>query len=37
MATDLGGVTRPQGNGYNIGAYEYRFIVYLPLVLRNAQ
>lgn len=35
VTLDLDGIARPQGKGYDLGAYEYRSIVYLPLVLRQ--
>jgi hypothetical protein len=36
LTTDLAGTPRPQGNGYDLGAYEgvVKRKVYLPLVLR---
>ena len=35
VTTDLDGIARLQGKGYDVGAYEYRFKIYLPLVMRN--
>jgi len=36
LTTDLDGKRRPQGGGYDIGAFEVS-VVYLPLILRNYQ
>lgn len=35
VTTDIDGDPRPMGAGYDLGADEYRFIVYLPLVIRG--
>jgi predicted outer membrane repeat protein len=32
VMTDLDGVARPVGDGYDIGAYEFHFGIFLPLV-----
>ena len=35
LPTDLEGTPRPLFDGYDMGAYEFRYIALLPLVLRN--
>ena len=34
IETDQRGLTRPQGDGCDIGAYEWQVVVYMPLVMR---
>jgi hypothetical protein len=35
VTTDLDGLSRPMGTGYDIGAYEFQPRIYLPLILRQ--
>ena len=35
VTMDLDGVKRPIGKGYDVGAYEAKLHIYLPLILRN--
>jgi predicted outer membrane repeat protein len=35
LITDQRGVTRPQGAACDMGAFEYKFWVYLPLIIRG--
>ena len=35
QAQDIDGESRPRGTGYDLGADEFWYRVYLPLVLRN--
>jgi len=34
VMTDLAGLSRPKGKGFDMGAFEFQPPVYLPLILR---
>ncbi|MHB9034728.1 MAG: choice-of-anchor Q domain-containing protein, partial [Anaerolineae bacterium] len=35
VTTDLDGLSRPVGAGFDMGAYEYRPMIYIPLVMKQ--